>query len=298
MPVLKVYDGSTWQQVAGSITGAAGGSLTGTYPNPTIASGVLMQNWYGDINGLITSYTSGSAAGTSGSLNVGKGRAADTSGVYMMQIASGLTKTLASGTTWKSGTSNAGLDAVYPVASLQSGWLHVHAIGDGNITDVIICNNVSGVNPVSLPSGMTYNRRIASIKTDASGNVVPYIQTGDTFLWANHKNDYVGVTLASGITTLNVSVPKGITTTTILNAGFSNPAAGQSLFLISLMQDAIVSAGGAPTAYNEVAGQFGVVGSLQIVAVSGSIRAKTVAASGSLYLTTEGWIDTRGKDGA
>jgi hypothetical protein len=38
---LYFWDGTTWQATAGGASGAAGGSLTGTYPNPTIAAGAI-----------------------------------------------------------------------------------------------------------------------------------------------------------------------------------------------------------------------------------------------------------------
>jgi hypothetical protein len=38
---LYFWDGTVWQATAGGASGAAGGDLTGTYPNPTIAAGAI-----------------------------------------------------------------------------------------------------------------------------------------------------------------------------------------------------------------------------------------------------------------
>jgi hypothetical protein len=179
------YADANWDSTLG---GAAGGSLAGSYPNPIIASGRIQSGLlasgaianvypiFGYLAGLNTSYTSGSTAGTSGTVYITRGVCADTSGTYLMYFASGIKKTL--GTTWASGTGNSA--GSIPFFSGR-GAIHVFAISDGNVSDIMAQSWVTGINP-TLPSGMIYSRRIATLY--ASGACVnPYTQVGNYFLY-------------------------------------------------------------------------------------------------------------------
>jgi hypothetical protein len=278
----------------GTSFGAGDGSTTFNLPNEPFIPSPL-----GYIGGMVTSYASGTAAGTSGSVNVGRGMCSDNSGLAMMFISSGLTKTIASGTTWQSGTNKAGLDAVYPVASLQSGWLHAYAISDGSVTDMIMCNSVSGLMPVSFPSGMIYSRRIGSIRTDASGNVISFHQYGDNFLPDQPFVDVNTNALVSGTTIYTLTTPPGIKTQALLNVAYTNQVGAATVYFTPITSDASVGVGaavGAITYRNPAIGNFAAGPAAIFTDTSGRIRVQNNFQSGQLFVGTGGWIDARGKD--
>lgn len=278
---------------------SSGNIASGQIASQHLVSGLIL-TIFGQINGLVTSYVSGSAAGTSGSLNISKGMCSDTSGVQYLLVASGLTKTVASGATWKSGTGSAGLDAVYPVAAMRGAVLHTYAIGDGNVTDTIMCNAVSGLTPVAMPSGMIYSRRIASIQTDGSGIVVPYTQVNDNFYYGSVQNDVQGASIQSGqYLTPTLTVPTGVVVEAVVNVSY-NTTAFQNLGLNTPpVASGIIPGSTSPelaTIRLQAAG-IGTQGLIHILTnTSGQIQV-SVTASGSYNVTTLGYEDKRGKDG-
>jgi hypothetical protein len=290
--------GSVTSGVIATNAVGSGDIATGSVLSGTIASGILQPVQFGYIGGMITSYTSGSAAGTSGSVNITRGMCSDTSGILLMTLASGLTKTIASGTTWQSGTSKAGLDAVYPVASLQSGWLHLYAISDGNVADAILHNSASGLPPV-LPSGMIYSRRIASLRTDGSGNVVPYVQQNDTVLFTQTRLEKNSLDILSGTTnSYTMTTPPGVAVDWLGSIEYQNPTVNVALSVIGNGMDAVLNTAQAAFATRtQVTNTRVTVGWITIpLGTSGLLRVITGIQSGQVTINTLGYKDYRGKD--
>ncbi len=115
-------------------------------------------------------------------LQVTAGVVAAVSRDAMLTLPVALTKNVAAN--WVAGASSGALDAGTLAAST---WYDVRTIGkpDGT-TDVLV--TLAGAAP-TLPVGYTRHRLRGSFKTDASGNITPFIQVGHDFMWATPVKD-------------------------------------------------------------------------------------------------------------
>lgn len=110
---------------------------------------------------------------------------------------------------WAAGTNVGGIaSAVSPVAA--DTWYHVFAIRKNNgLTDIGFDSNIAAVNLLT-DSGYDQYRRIGSVLTDGSANILPFIQLGDDFFWQDMANDYN--TTDPGVAQVDValSTPLGV----------------------------------------------------------------------------------------
>jgi hypothetical protein len=283
-----------------TISNIAGGSLAGTYPSPTIASGTITSGMigsgivapllpiFGYIQGLTTSWSGSIFNPISGKLSVTRGMCADTSGTFLMKFTSGFNKTLISGS-WQSGNGNCGFDAQSP--ALSKATLHVYAISDGNVSDMLLHYSVSGLNPL-MPSGMIYSRRIASLVT--SGNIpLSYNQIGNRIIYTSGIIGE-GQVLNSGAKLISVSIPTQVKTTWIGNLDLQVDWSGLCLISSPDVDDEIPAFGRATFANTSLSGTE--CAWLEVPAsISGQIRTR-INLSGSLNVSTVGFIDYRQLD--
>lgn len=91
-----------------------------------------------------------------------------------------------------------------------SGTIHLWLIAKADGTADVFANNnaTSGLAP-TLPTGFTQKRRIASLRTDASANIVGYTQVGDTFWLKSRALDVDNLGNASGVLA-GLTVPVGL----------------------------------------------------------------------------------------
>ena len=150
----------------------------------------------------------------------------------------------------------------------------------------------------TLPSGYTEKRRIGSIRTGDTGNILAFVQSGDEFFWGTPIANYN----SGGSPTaqlLTVSTPFGIETTALLIGSSVNTDNGQVYRYISspLKPDVTPS-----TYYNVGSGRsslsMDIAFSLRVrTNLSSQVRERTApVAAGMLRIYTEGWVDRRGRD--
>lgn len=111
---------------------------------------------------------------------------------------------------WTAGSGGAKLDTGVRAAN---SWYHLFLIRKAADDSADLLFSLSATAP-TMPAGYPNSRRIGSIKTDSSGNIIPFIQVGRTFWWTTAVKDVLSVSTAagSGSATLALSVPSGVRT--------------------------------------------------------------------------------------
>ncbi len=127
---------------------------------------------------------------------------------------------------WAVGTNQGGLDTG---SKANSTWYHCYAImrSDTGVTDFIF--SASATSP-TMPANYDYYAKLKgqSIKTDGSGNIVPFLDDGDTITWIGEVLDLNGGTATTG-TLVTLSVPPGAKVEAIIDALSTTPAGGGAL---------------------------------------------------------------------
>jgi Collagen triple helix repeat (20 copies) len=278
-------------------TNGSNGSNGATGPTgPTGSAGINGSNGATGPTGPLglRSYLAGltlSAAGATGTFGVAAGVAADTSTNQLMTLSSAITKTTGS---WAVGSGNGAIDTGSVAAST---WYHVWLIErtDTGVVDALF--SLSASSP-TMPTNYTLKRRIGSMKTDASSHWIAFSQRGDEFLWsAPVQSDFSTSTLSTTAVLATLTVPTGVQVNALFLGYMSSATAGTQLIISSPDQtdwSATTSGYGGISPANSAL--YGIVGVPTRTSTSAQIRIKSNAASTTVLLTTNGWIDTRGRD--
>lgn len=259
--------------------GASSGGLIGSTAFPkSIMDGLILSNNVTDANNDI---------------DIAAGQAVDDAGTYNLILAAAITKQL--DVNWAVGTNTGGLDTG---AKANSTWYHVWLIArsDTGIVDVLF--SLSATAP-TMPGSYTKKRRIGAIKTDSSGNIIPFLQYGDEFVWPTPVLD-VSVTNqgASRINYVLASVPAGIIVKANLNILIGSASAATFVYVSNPnLADLAPSETVAPllTLRNQVANLMMEEKISAWTDSSAQISARADAASRTFRVATLGWEDPRGK---
>ena len=256
------------------------------------------QKWPpGTLNGLNFSRTST----TTYTVNTGYCVNEDGGSRYDMTFGSSMVKSLSA---WAAGTGVGSLDTG---AVANNTWYHIHIIrknSDGTL-DVLL--STSATSP-TMPSGYTARRRIGSIRTNGSAQIIAFSQNNDEFLWDATVLDIDVANPGTAAVTRTLTVPTGVKVNALLMAGIYNGSTGGTAAILSSldmsdeapMPMADVTLTGSHTIFgvnNAADGRWRLLPHVVRTNTSAQIRSR-LSASGAndrLGIATRGWIDTRGK---
>ena len=212
------FSGTNTQSGAYTISGALTCSSTVDFTGTIKANGTALKDgampvanagatavtqWVpmGYLSGLVTS----NDTDTDHDISIAAGECADSTDAYMMKLTSAMVKQIDSG--WAVGTAAGGM---FTGSVAADTWYHVFLIrkdSDGSI-DAGYDTSITAAN---IPAGYTAYRRIGSVLTDSSANIINFKQLGDLFLFADGiATTYAGSASPTSPTNFAVSVPLGV----------------------------------------------------------------------------------------
>lgn len=231
-----------------------------------------------------------STAGSSTTMSIAAGQAADSGNVVLIDLASAIAKTTSS---WAVGTAQGGLDTG---SIANNTWYHFHLIRrpDTGVVDVLL--SLSATAP-TMPTNYTQSRRIGSGRTNGSGQWVSFVQDGDFFQWASPTLDVDVTGTGTSAVTRTLVVPSGVNVRALMNVSLENTSA-ESVYLSDLATtDVAPSTVTAPlgTAHISASGRIQVQADVR-TNTSSQIRSRLLVGGGStvLRISTVGWTDSRG----
>lgn len=194
---------------------------------------------------------------------------------------------------WAVGNNNGALDSGSALAA--STWYHVFLIErpDTFIVDVLISTSATAP---ALPANYTKKRRLGSILTNASSQIIAFIQYGDKFLWRTPIEDYINATLPTTLSTMTLTVPLGVQTEANFSIYFSVSTAA---YFTIWSPDQTGAGWNSPSGHITINGWgSGAVLTVYMSARTGltrNLNYQASAAAPGFYITTHGWTDNRGK---
>jgi len=288
---------------------------TGAKVDPTLAAGqktdvefdgtdwVVLDPLPAAASTVPRSYIAGltlSTAGSSATMSIAAGQAADSTNVALINLASAISKTTSA---WAVGSGNGGLDTGSP-ANNTSYHFHLIRRPDTGVADVLF--SLSATSP-TLPANYTQFRRIGSARTNGSAQWVRFFQDGDLFQLETPVLDITTTgEAATAITRTLGSIPTGIRVGAIFNYNVSDPGNANNIpayFSDLNTADLDPSQTAAPLASSLSLSNSSIGGMTKIEVMtntSAQIRSRrgSVGVSGTwvMKIATLGWRDSRGKD--
>lgn len=240
-----------------------------------------------------------SATSPNTTVGVASGVAADSTNAFLIQIPSAFTKVVQSTGAWSAGNGGNGLDTG---SRTSSTWYHVFLIRADSDGSGDILFSASYASP-TLPSGYSHKRRIGSVRVDSSGNILPFTQTGDEFIWSNAMYDVQGITTLGTTSTLfALSVPPDVKVSARVRAGIiTTNATAQCAVRSPDENSALSTTFGSGSGHQMEVSNFtnsasGLAELLVRTNTSRQVAAIADQPSGNtFYIRTVGWFDDRGR---
>ena len=295
---------------ATSITGTAI-TLTGnvTAANAVISDKVCASAFFGDgsnltgiASGMPRGYLSGLTLSNNSSdsdhdIDIAVGEARDTADGVDLSISSVFTKQIDA--TWASGSGNGGM--ANGVSLSADTWYHVYLVElDAGGTDAGFDTATNAANLVATSGIASAYRRIGSVLTDSSSNILGFTQFEDEFIWDTQIVNVNGTALGTSRVLQTVSTPLGFETRAILGliARIINSNVGIQLTVTHPnVTDAAVGLDIANNAGENSSNNNGTwaAGTIIVRTDTSSQVAFRQSSGATNYINTNGYLDPRGR---
>jgi hypothetical protein len=296
LPAARAFPSEAWYRLKN--IGSAILTLTGTVEgsaNPTLIplENILIfsdgTSWYSNRlvsvpRGYLAGLGLSNATDTEHDITVAVGTCKDSTNAVTLTLASALTKQIDAA--WAAGSAAGGM---FVGAGVQNAtWYHLHSIrkdSDGSI-DAGFDTSITAANK---PEGYTYYRRLGSVLTDGSANILQFIQTGDLFQWKTPIVDAnaAAVHADDPAATITLSVPTGLKIKALM-IGLCNTT-GCKIY------DPDLTA--APANYNFFNSANAEGGEVEVMTnTSAQVKAISSSNTGTLTIETLGYTDHRGRN--
>lgn len=298
-------DGTDYEIGIGTVTDAATDTLSRTVILVSSNSGSAVNWGAGTKNVFVTysadqltkghkGYLNGLTLSNNGTdsdhdLDIAAGVARDEADTYYMELASTLTKQIDA--TFAAGSAAGGMFTGTVAADT---WYHVHLIrkdSDGAI-DAGFDTSVSAAN---IPSGYTAYRRIGSVLTGGSANILPFLQRPENpgwFYWQDPIEDYDQDNIGTSSVTVGLSVPVGLRVMAYFTMMDENSSGSEMYIRVEGATDSAPTEDASPGAHfqnNDVSGMM----VLQTDS-SGQVFFRSNNSGNDISVFTYGWFDSRG----
>jgi hypothetical protein len=230
-------------------------------------------------------------------INVTAGEADDSTHAHNIILAAEMTKQIDA--TWAAGNDAGGMNDGEAVGNTT--WYHVHLLMGGNTVDIGFDTSITAANLLAdaavIAAGLTLYRRIGSVLTDGTANILAFVQVGDDFMWKDPPLDINTETVTATQETQAISTPLGIATKAYCLALEATTGNRMYIPMHPDVNDEAPSDTVAPL--HNISHENSAISAsvLQIwTDTSSQIKIRSDAANSVLELVTQGYMDRRGQD--
>lgn len=239
----------------------------------------------GNISGL-TAINGGVDSDHDIDISVGIARAADDS--TNIELLTAITKQIDA--TWVAGDDAGGL---FSGTVANTTWYHVFVIkkdSDGTVDAGFDTSTVAA----NIPTGYTAYRRIGSVLTDGSANILGF-RVNSGMIWFKAPTQDVNTSIGTTPTSFVIKTPLGLRVPAILAFAGDQGVSGNLYAWVYSPDDSDPSTPSTTNHNYGTAGDTGVTTNQMLVQTNSSSQIRVVysTAARPLYITTLGWIDDR-----
>lgn len=247
----------------------------------------------------LSNSTSGETPDADHDIDIAAGECRDSTHTANIVLASSMTKQLDA--SWASGNFAGGLDGGEVQADT---WYHVFVIKNPTSAAVDVLFSTSATAP-TLPNGYTKFRRLGSVRTDASANILAFKQYGNKFIWVDPPVNGTATTVnnTTGATITISYVPSGFSVDALLlaNLNSASTAALCKVFDYGMTGQEPTTSSGDFTILKPGANVYETItqASTELEVVTSPTAGVEVWGNTSdtkIIFIVQGWIDRRGRD--